>query len=324
MSITRELYETISTIVDDKIKDIKVRREDFDALHDGLRGVSHTVDDIAKTQHEVEARVGRLETVMIELAEAQKQTTANITELTESQKRTDVSIQQNSLQIAELTEAQKQTDTSVAELREAQAQTQRSLTELAESQKRTEAAIQQNSLQIAELTEAQKQTDTSVAELREAQAQTQRSLTELAESQKQLFVAIERTDVQVGRLSDTIGFGLEDIAIVMIPGYLQRHFNIEVEFEKKLLRLPNGQEIEVDLYGEGKKEGEPIIVIGETKSRVKKGDVVKFDKKTQPLVQYFKAQDREVLKTMLGYWIHPDAQAEAQARKMIVIASYQR
>lgn len=268
MGITRELYETISTIVDDKIKDIKIRREDFDALHDDLRGVSHTVDGIAKTQNEVEARVGRLEAVMIELAEAQKHTYI-----------------------------------SVAELREAQTRTE---------------------LKLGELAEAQKRTDISVAELREAQTRTERSLAELAESHKLLVSAVHGLKVQVGRLSDTIGFGLEDIAIVMIPGYLQRHHHIAVEFRKKLIRLPNKQEIEIDLYGEGKKEGQPIIVIGETKTRVKKGDVIKFDKRTQPLVQHFKEKNLAVLKTMLGYWVHPDAETEAQARDMIVIASYQR
>src|SRR5207244_6080730 len=83
---------------------------------------------------------------------------------------------------------------------------------LASAQVGTEGALK-------ELAAAQKETDQSLRELAAAQKETEKALAELA--------AQTRTDQQVGRLGDNIGFGLEDIARVVAPGYLLRHHGIK-------------------------------------------------------------------------------------------------
>jgi hypothetical protein len=40
---------------------------------------------------------------------------------------------------------------------------------------------------------------------------------------------VKALSIQVGRLSDVVGFSLEDIARVVVPGWLLRHEGIEVE-----------------------------------------------------------------------------------------------
>ena len=59
---------------------------------------------------------------------------------------------------------------------------------------------------------------------------------ELAMAQKELAEAQRKTEIQVqnlarsvGKLSDNVGFGLEDIARVVLPGYLERHLGILVK-----------------------------------------------------------------------------------------------
>ena len=55
-----------------------------------------------------------------------------------------------------------------------------------------------------------------------------------------------------GALFENIGLGLEDIAHVVLPGYLYRHLGIEMgEFERRFLTV-DGEEVEINLYAEGK------------------------------------------------------------------------
>src|SRR6266480_2996333 len=66
---------------------------------------------------------------------------------------------------------------------------------------------------VERLASAQVGTEGALKELAAAQKETEKALAELAAAQT-------RTDQQVGRLGDNIGFGLEDIARVVAPGYL--------------------------------------------------------------------------------------------------------
>jgi len=59
----------------------------------------------------------------------------------------------------------------------------------------------------------------AVERLAEAQAKTEAAVERLAEAHREL-------SVEVRRLSATIGFGIEDIGRVVLPGYLKRHFDI--------------------------------------------------------------------------------------------------
>ena len=95
---------------------------------------------------------------------------------------------------------------------------------MAEAQARTEERVTRLEEAVTRLAEAQARTEERVAKV-------EVSLRELAQ--------------QVGKLSDTIGFGLEDIARVVLPGWLSRHEGIEVdeltrtflEVDGELLRL---------------------------------------------------------------------------------------
>ncbi|MGQ9748920.1 MAG: hypothetical protein ACUVR9_04960, partial [Desulfosoma sp.] len=67
--LTSELYKTIITIVDERVREIRVTREDFDDLKQVVR-------ELAEAQKRTEARVE-------ELAEAQKRTELRLEELAE-------------------------------------------------------------------------------------------------------------------------------------------------------------------------------------------------------------------------------------------------
>jgi hypothetical protein len=94
----------------------------------------------------------------------------------------------------------------------------------------------------------------------------------LTESLNTLTQRVDSLAKEVGSLSSTIGFGLEDIAKVVVPGWLYRHEGIEVELERKIIYV-DGEEIDLNLYGEGVKNGKKIVVIGEAKHRIYGDDV---------------------------------------------------
>lgn len=78
--VDSKLYKTIVTIVDKRVKEIKVTRKDFDRVEDRLTRIEVVVEELAEAQKRTEERVE-------ELAEAQKRTEHEIRELTISHKK---------------------------------------------------------------------------------------------------------------------------------------------------------------------------------------------------------------------------------------------
>ncbi|NUO78595.1 hypothetical protein HUU05_00840 [candidate division KSB1 bacterium] len=118
--MTPTIRQEIVKIVDARIKEAHVTKEDFSEL-------KSIVKELAEAQKRTEIKVE-------ELAEAQKRTEIKVEELAEAQKRTEIKIE-------ELAEAQKRTEIRVEELAEAQKRTETKVEELAEAQTRTEAAV---------------------------------------------------------------------------------------------------------------------------------------------------------------------------------------
>jgi len=168
--------------------------------------------------------------------------------------------------------------------------------ELAEAQKRTDEGLQ-------ELAGAQK-------DLAEAQKRTEVALRELAEAQK-------LTNEAVGRLTDTIGHDLESVARVSAPNWLQVYEDVRVpSLERRIFKV-DGEDVEINLYGEGMKGRAPITVVGEAKSTIHGRDVEAFSGRVGRLKSQLRGR---VIKLMFGYWIHPSAEQEAKKLQVHVIA----
>jgi len=170
----------------------------------------------------------------------------------------------------------------------------------------------------------------SVDRLAEAQAETGQKVGRLEESVDKLAVAQAKTEqaikhlsINISGLSDTIGFGLEDIARTVVPGYLERHENIYIEELQRGFIEVDGVEREIDLFGECNRDGETILIIGEVKSRIYEGEVKKFVSNViNPIRKSEK--ERRIYPLMFGYVIHPSAQRLAKAEGVNLVASYQR
>ena len=221
--------------------------------------------------------------------------------------------------VARLAEAQARTEKRVGRLEEA-------VTRLAEAQARTEERVGRLEAAVEELAKAQARTEERVEELAKAQARTEERLEELAKAQARTEEALHGLARQVGALADTIGFGLEDIAHVVLPGYLERHYGLKLEgplgaeLGRKFFDV-EGQFVEINLYGEGLRDGQRVTVLGEAKSRIYGREVERFARGVRLVEPLIKG---EVMRVMFGYYLHPTAEEEAKKHGIILVASYQR
>jgi hypothetical protein len=159
------------------------------------------------------------------------------------------------------------------------------------------------------------------ARLEEGQARLTEAIQKLTEAQARTEEALQELSRQVGRLSDTVGFGLEDIARVVVPRWLYRHEGIELEnLTRKFIKV-DGEELEINLYGEGSKGGAKITILGEAKSRIYSSDVEGFDRLAEKVKRFV---PNNTYKLMFGYYVHPSAEQEARKRGVTLIASYMR
>ena len=247
--LTAEMYRAVVTIVDERVKEVRVTRKDFNEL-------KGAVQELTQAQARTEQRVG-------ELAQAQARTEQRMSGL------------------------------------------ERAMQELAQAQARTEQRV-------GGLGQA-------MQELAQAQARTEQQIEKLVEAQENLAR-------QVGGLSDSIGYGLEDIAKVVLPGYLYRHFGIVLEgvlgeeLNRHFFHI-DGTDVEINLYGEGKRDGQRVVVLGEAKSRIYSSQVEKFAHDLAVIDHVLKG---EVVRVMFGYFLHPSAEIAARERDILLVASYHR
>ncbi|MCX7793159.1 MAG: hypothetical protein N2257_01950 [Thermodesulfovibrionales bacterium] len=246
-------------------------------------------------------------------------------EIAETVKRSD--FEELKSIVKELAEAQKRTEQRVEELAEAQKESEKRLTrleqvvaELAEAHKESEKRLTRLEQVVAELAEAQKRTEQRVEELAEAQKESEKRLTrleqvvaELAEAQKRteeelrkLIKEHERTREIVAGLSDTVGYGLEDKIMPYIPDFAKKEYGIEVTLvDRRNLVYPDGRYDELNIYVEGRKNGEKVYMIGECKSRPSKKDIMRFSEVLSRVKRYLNAP---VYSFITGYYYSPEVE----------------
>jgi DNA repair exonuclease SbcCD ATPase subunit len=289
MAISPEVYDTIIKIVDQRMGELKVTHEDFSALRESVR----------------------------DLVEAQRRTEESVRSLAEAQRRTDERLDGLTQQMQALAEAQRRTDERLDGLTQ-------QMQALAEAQRRTDERLDGLTQQMQALAEAQRRTDESMKALAEAQKGLAAAMQELALAQVRTDKSLQQLEIQVGKLSDSIGFGLEDVAKLMLPDYLSRRFGIPIiELDRKFFSADE-ELIEIDLYGEGKHDGQEVVVVAESKARIYEAEVKRFARQLKSIEPQLAGANRKIIKAMFGFYIHPSAQPPAQESDILLVASYQR
>jgi hypothetical protein len=192
------------------------------------------------------------------------------------------------------------------------------LTRLAQAQARTEERVARIEDALTRLADAQVRTEARLELLAQAQARTEARVEALAQAQARTESAMLVLAQQVGRLSETIGFTLEDLAREVAPPYLAKHHGIHVEQLDRRFFTAEGEEVEVDLYGEGHQDGKTVVVVGEVRSRIYGRDVESAAHRATRLRPQLPGIPVVVL---FGFVIHPSARHAAHRLHAIVISS---
>jgi len=240
--LTAEMYRAVVAIVDDRMKEIRVVRQEFDRLVEAHARTEAALNRLSEAQARTEAalnrlteaqaqyqeaseaRFARIEATLDQLVKAQAQMEARLRELAEAQAQTEA-------RVRELAEAQERyqeasearfarIEAALDRLAEAQAQTEAALKRLSEAQERyreaSEARFARIEATLNRLSEAQAQTEAALKRLSEAQAQTEARVRELAEAQERyqeasearfarIEAVLEQVVVQLQKLTDRTG-----------------------------------------------------------------------------------------------------------------------
>lgn len=215
-----------------------------------MEAISAGMERLAQAQAGTEARVGRLEAALAELAQAQARTEERLGRV----------------------------EAALEELAQAQARTEKRLEELVQAQARTEERVGRLEVAMEKLAQAQARTEERVgrleaalAELAQAQARTERRL-------EKLIGEHAETRRQLGGLSAAVGYSLEDRAFKALPDLLRRDYGVELleRLRRGYVRDNEGQMLETNILGRARKDGREILIVGEAKSQLSKGEVDRF------------------------------------------------
>jgi chromosome segregation ATPase len=274
-------------------------KEILKELAEAQKRTEISIRELVEAQRENEKRLTRLEEIvqkledsLSKLAEAQRKTEERVNELAEAQRRTEE-------RLNELAEAQRKTEERVNELAEAQRKTEERVNELAEAQRKTEERLN-------ELAEAQRKTEErllrledSVSKLAEAQKKTEMEIANLAKEHK-------RTRELLAGISDTVGYSLEDRAILYMEDFCKKEFAIEVELvDRRNIVYPDGKFDEINIYIEGRKNGQKVYVIGECKARPGKKEIDSILEVAKRVKKHLKG---DVYPFIIGYYYSPDVE----------------
>lgn len=189
--------------------------------------------------------------------------------------------------------------------------------ELAQTQNRTEIKVEKLVEAQNRLTEAQNRTEGEIQKLT-------KGLDELRIEVGGLSKGLKETRGELGGLSRSFGYAFENEAYRMLPGVLSDTYQIHLK--EKLIRTEIGGK-EINILGKAKRNGQDVLVIGETKVRLDerrrktKGDVFKeLEEKVSAVKEEY---EEEVVKVLITHYATKGFMKKAKDKGVIVVQSFQ-
>jgi hypothetical protein len=118
-----------------------------------------------------------------------------------------------------------------------------------------------------------------------------------------------------------VGFTLEQLARELAPAYLAERYGIRVASLERRFFTVDGEEVEVDLFGEGTRGAEKVVVLGEVRSRIYGRDVEALARRIRRLAPQLPGTP---VGTLFGFVVHPSAREAADRTGILVIATLGR
>lgn len=140
----------------------------------------------------------------------------------------------------------------------------------------------------------------------------------LAEGRARTDAAVQALTKEVARLVEVCGLLPEDRAREDGPAYLAQRYGIQIAQLERRSFTVDGQEIEVDFYGTGQRDGKPVAVVGQFRDRIYGLDVETVVRQADRLAPQLPGAPVVVL---FGFVIHPSAREAASRHGANVISS---
>ncbi|MDI6641729.1 MAG: hypothetical protein QME68_05405 [Elusimicrobiota bacterium] len=214
----------------------------------------------------------------------------------------------------------------VRKLAQAQRSSEIRLTRLEEAVEKLAQAQKDSEVRLTRLEQAVERLEQSVEKLAQAQKDSEVRLTRLEEAVEKLAQAqmiteesLMKLTVEVKSLSDRFGFTLEELGRELLPAYFRQHFGIEVWELNPQWFTVDSRIIEINFYGEGTKDGQEIILLGESQSRISYATIENFANNFKKIESVIK---KNTFRFAFGFSIHPFAVELANKENIKLIATY--
>ena len=282
------------------------------------RQLETLIRETREDYHRIDERLARLVQVteqhseqIARLVQVTEQHSVQIAELRATTERHSEQIAENTRAIERLVQVTEQHSVQIAELR---ATTERHSEQIAENTRaiaELRAVVEKHSEQIAENTRAIERLERMVEDLVKAEQRLTRRTDDIAR--------------QLGGMAMDLGYLLENDAYESLPPLLERDYGIRVmtPLTRDFVEDDKGNEYEVNIFGEGERAGERVLIVGECKTQLSKQEIDRFlRRKIKPVQRIFSG--RAVFPVMVGHAVtSKQVQRYAQERGVAVYLSYQ-
>ncbi len=285
-----------------------------------------------------------LATSLVQIEQSVRQATEDRLSRVEQALETLVRVtQEHSHEIAELRQASRENTLAIAELSKAVQENTSAIAELRQTVSGLVEVTQRHSQEIAELRQMVQENTSAIAELRQTVSGllevTQRHSQEIAELRQAVRELVETTkkhgqvlrrleldqqDIrkQLGGLAMAFGYRLEDDAYLALPRLLKQDYGIEVQgrLKRDYLVDRQGNYLEVNILGEGVREGETITIVGESKAQLSANEIDRFLRRKVRRLQGVYPNLFPIIVTYMT--TSPDVLEHARQRGVAVYFSY--
>ena len=264
-----------------------------------------------------------LATSLVQMEQSVRQATEGRLSRVEQALETLVRVtQEHSHEIAELRQASRENTLAIAELSKAVQENTSAIAELRQTVSRLVEVTQRHSQEIAELRQMVQENTSAIAELRQAV----RELVETTKKHAQVLrrLELDQQDIrkQLGGLAMAFGYRLEDDAYLALPRLLKQDYGIEVQgrLKRDYLVDRQGNHLEVNILGEGVREGETITIVGESKAQLSANEIDRFLRRKVRRLQGVYPNLFPIIVTYMT--TSPDVLEHARQRGVAVYFSY--
>ncbi len=129
---------------------------------------------------------------------------------------------------------------------------------------------------------------------------------------------IKATIADILRLLKSLGLDLEEFVAALLPPYVEKHAGItDLLLERRFFELNGGQPEEVDLVGEGQRQGQPVVVLAECRTTLGGSEMRRIARKLEAVAATMPNQ--EVVKIVVVMNLHPTGAEAVQETGMWAI-----